>query len=152
NQYRNQLQAIQTLSNLGAAGGAALPALLAFMPRMAPADQAKLVATVATVGANDPEARTALTNWALTSTNPALRAEAMKVLPKVAGAAGEIGPFLTALQQERDPKRRIEIINGLVGIGKGNQQVTRALQGYLADANPDIRKAAKAALTKLQGK
>ncbi len=150
--YGNQMQAIQTLANLGTAGDAALPALLAFMPRMAAADQAKLVAVVAKVGANDPEARQVLTNWALTSNNPAVRAEAIKLLPNVNGAASEVGTFLTALQRERDPKRKIEIINGLAGIGKGNQQATRALQGLLADPDPNVRTAAKAALGKVQGK
>lgn len=152
NLYSNQLQALQALSNLGAAGSAALPALLAFMPRMAAADQAKLVGVVATCAPNDPEARAALVNWALTSTNPAVRAEAMKVLPKVNDSAAVIDTFLTALNREKDPKRRIEIIGGLSGIGRGNPQVKRTFEGLLADRDPNIRKAAKDALAKLQGK
>jgi HEAT repeat protein len=150
--YGTQLQAIQKLSSLGTAGEAALPALLAFMPRMAAADQAKMVAAVAKIGASDPEARAALANWALNSSNPAVRAEALKLLPKVNGAANDIGTFLTALQRERNPKRRIEIIGGLADLGRGNQQVTRTLQGYLNDSNADVRKAAKAALDKMRGK
>lgn len=150
--YGNQLQALQTLSNLGTAGDAALPALLAFMPRMAPADQTKMVGTVAKVGANDPQVRQLLANWALTSANPAVREAAMKELPKVNNAGAETGLFLAALQREKDPKRRIQLMDTLAGIGRGNSQALTALQGYQADANPDVRKAAKAAVAKLQGK
>jgi HEAT repeat protein len=142
-------EAMEKLSKMGATAAPAIPALLKTLQQTQGADKAAVVAALGAVGTKDPTLSTMLANLALKDPDPAVRAAAIKALPKMEDKQGAVG-VVTAMLKDTDPAVRATAVTGLGAFAKGNEAAMQALQNSLQDPSPTVRAAAKAALDKIK--
>lgn len=149
--YRRRLQAILQLAKLGDDAASAVPIVLAFMEQARPEDQAAVVNALATVGVRDPDLAKRFATWALGHRNPAVRQAALAALPRLPDAQDTIPLFLNNIGPDRDNATRLIAIAALTALGSGNRDVLQALENLSrTTASPQIKRAADAALSRLQ--
>jgi len=150
--YAKRMQAMQDLSKLGKDASAAVPALVAFLNQAKDSDKAKVIQSLTQVGATDKKLTALMTTWALTSTDPAVRDAALQGLPKMAGAADQVGAALKVLQNDASVQNRLNAAGVLGALAKDSREARQALESLTGDKSPQISGAAKKALTQLKEK
>ncbi|MBY0522498.1 MAG: HEAT repeat domain-containing protein [Gemmataceae bacterium] len=151
--YDARVQAITDLAKMGKDGAAALPAMVNFFKDGAKGtERAAVVKAMGEVGLEDKAFTPEMAQLALKDPDPAVRQAALKALPKMADAAGQMPTILSAVANDKTPANRIEAINVLGVVGGGNKDAIKSLQGVVADQNQPaaVREAAKKALMKVQ--
>jgi HEAT repeat protein len=146
--------ALGKLAKLGEGAAAAVPALLAFLKDASPADRVSAVKTLSAVGAKDAKLAEVLATVALRDADPAVRAEALKALPKQQNMAGAID-YLNRVASNADgtARERIAALGVLADAGKGNPQALKVFEDIMrTSTSQEVRAAAKQALDKAKKK
>jgi hypothetical protein len=150
--YDSRLAALQTLAKQGKDASASIPALMSFFTQAKDDDKAKVVAALGTVGVDDQALAEKMASWAVNDPNPKVREAALKALPNIAGAKDQIGPLTKTLMNDKNVDSRINVINALATLGKGDKQVLATLEKLQSDPSPKIKEAAKKALKEMTAK
>jgi HEAT repeat protein len=110
------------------------------------------VNALAAVGARDQAMTQLFGNWARSYPDADVRRAVLQALPNMKDPGSQANTLVAALQNETDTGVRVQEIQTLGLIGKGNPEVEKTLKGLLDAADPEIRKAAKEALANLEQK
>jgi hypothetical protein len=140
-------QAVQDLSKLGKDAAAAVPALMTYVEQAKGANKVKAIDALGKVGASDKKLAAQMANWALNSTDPAVRDAALKALPKMADASAQVETATKALQNERTTVQgRLNAVGVLGSLAKDSRNARQALENLTVDPSQQVRDAAKKAL------
>jgi HEAT repeat protein len=124
---------------------------MSFLDQAKGDDKAKVVTALGDVGAEDKKLTGQMTSLALKSTDPAVRQAALKALPKMADAQGQVNTILGALN-DPSAQNRVNAIGALGTLGRGNAEAARALEAMASDPSAEVRAAAKKALEQMKAK
>jgi HEAT repeat protein len=147
--YDRRVEAMQKLASLGVNAAPAIPALLKFLQQAEGQDRAAVVNALATVGAKDPTISKTLAEIALKDADPAVRAAALKDLPKLSNVQAALDIF-GVLLKNTDPAQRTQAVTGLASLAATNADAMRSLKAALTDPSPTVRAAAKQAVDKIE--
>jgi len=151
NDYSAKVQAVKDLGALGADAAPTVPALLGFLKDARATDRVEIIKTVVEIAPKDESLAAVLAQLALKDPDAAVRASALKNLPGTANPASQLQTALDALDAAETPAAKMDALNLVGTIGKGNQDAATILKNYLNDSSPQVREAAKKALTRLKG-
>lgn len=148
--YLTRLTGVQNLAQLGVEAAPAVPVVVAFMTKAAPADRLKIVAALAVIGARDLGVTELFGTWLRTYPDTAVRLEVLKLLPQMTNAAGQVNNLLAALQAEESAEVRALTILTLGKLARGNADAIKALTVLAASQDAATSEAAQQALAELK--